>query len=120
MPRKEFFVRFGQAPLIARGIRLRSWRTGSKIGQPKLPPTVASMIGHSLVTLQPTGSPRRRVDAVLQAGEGCYNTVRIWREIQKPSFRRQLRTIQRWTCGHRGAERRHPGWTKRQQRSRCH
>ena len=35
--RHEFFVRFGQAPLLADGIRLRSWRTGPHAGGPKRP-----------------------------------------------------------------------------------
>ncbi len=49
--RHEFFVRFGQAPRLAHGIRLRSWRNGPKAGQPKLPPAVASMIARGLVAL---------------------------------------------------------------------
>ena len=40
--RHEFFVRLGQAPLLAHGIRLRSWRTGSQAGQPKLPPALSA------------------------------------------------------------------------------
>ena len=50
--RHEFFVRFGQAPLLAHGIRLRSWRTGPQAGQPKLPPAVVSMLARGLVVLQ--------------------------------------------------------------------
>ena len=50
--RHEFFVRFGQAPRLADGIHLRSWRTGPQAGQPKLPPAVASMIARGLILLQ--------------------------------------------------------------------
>ena len=50
--RHEFFVRFGQAPLLAHGIRLRNWRGDPHAGQPKLPPAVASMIARGLVALR--------------------------------------------------------------------
>jgi hypothetical protein len=50
--RHEFYVRFGQAPLLADGIHLRKWRAGPQAGQPKLPPAVASMIARGLVVLQ--------------------------------------------------------------------
>ena len=69
--RQEFFVRFGQAPLLAHGIRLRRWRTGSKAGQPKLPPAVASMIARGLVTLQSD-----RVGASAQFTEAGYVALR--------------------------------------------
>ena len=51
--RHEFFTRFGQAPLLADGIWLRTWRGGPQAGQPKLPPAVASMIARGLVELHP-------------------------------------------------------------------
>ena len=70
--RQEFFVRFGQAPLLAHGIRLRSWRTGLKAGQPKLPPAVASMITRGLVTLQSD-----RVGASAQFTEAGYVALRL-------------------------------------------
>jgi len=50
--RHEFFGRLGQAPLLAHGIRLRSWRTGPQAGQLKLPLAVASMIARGLVALR--------------------------------------------------------------------
>ncbi len=36
--------------------------------------------------------------------EGCHNAAQLWREIQEQGFRGQLRTIQRWTRGRRGAD----------------
>jgi len=36
--------------------------------------------------------------------EGCQNAAQLWREIQQQGFRGQLRTIQRWTRGRRGAD----------------
>ena len=35
--------------------------------------------------------------------EGCHNAAQLWREIQEQGFRGQLRTVQRWACGRRGA-----------------
>ena len=69
--RQEFFVRFGQAPLLAHGIRLRRWRTGPQAGQPKLPPAVVSMIVRGLVALQSD-----RVGASAQFTEAGYVALR--------------------------------------------
>ena len=49
--RQEFFIRFGQAPLLAHGIRMRSWRTGPQAGRPKLPPAAVSMLARGLIAL---------------------------------------------------------------------
>ena len=70
--RHEFFVRFGQAPLLADGIRLRSWRTGPHAGQPKLPPAVASMLARDLVTLQSD-----RIGASVQFTAAGYAALRL-------------------------------------------
>ncbi len=70
--RHEFFVRFGQAPLLADGIRLRSWRTGPHAGQPKLPPAVASMIARDLVTLQSD-----RIGASVQFTDAGYAALHL-------------------------------------------
>jgi len=51
--RHEFLVRFGQAPCLADGIWLRSWRGGPQAGQPKIPAAVASMLERGLVELGP-------------------------------------------------------------------
>ena len=51
--RLEFMVRFGQAPRLADGIWLRSWRGGPQAGKPKIPPAVASMLERDLVELAP-------------------------------------------------------------------
>jgi transposase len=36
--------------------------------------------------------------------EGCHNAAQLWREIQEQGFRGQLRTVQRWVSGRRGAD----------------
>ena len=69
--RHEFFVRFGQAPLLALGIRLRSWRTGPQAGQPKLPPAAASMLARGLITLQAD-----RIGPLAQFTEAGYIALR--------------------------------------------
>jgi hypothetical protein len=56
--RLEFFPRFGQAPSLADGIWLRTWRTGAKAGQPKIPAAAASMLARGLLELRPAvGGP---------------------------------------------------------------
>jgi hypothetical protein len=55
--RHEFFPRFGQAPSLADGIWLRTWRSGAKAGQPKIPPAVASMLARGLLELRPAPWP---------------------------------------------------------------
>jgi hypothetical protein len=55
--RHEFFPRFGQAPSLADGIWLRIWRSGAKVGQPKIPAAAASMLARGLLELRPAPGP---------------------------------------------------------------
>ena len=55
--RHEFFPRFGQAPSLADGVWLRTWRTGAKAGQPKIPAALASMLARGLLELRPAAGP---------------------------------------------------------------
>jgi hypothetical protein len=55
--RLEFFPRFGQAPSLADGVWLRTWRTGAKAGQPKIPAALASMLARGLLELRPAAGP---------------------------------------------------------------
>lgn len=50
--RFEFLVRFGQAPRLAAGMWLRTWRGGPQAGQPKVSPAVRSMLDRGLVTIE--------------------------------------------------------------------
>src|SRR4051794_9332687 len=52
--RRELCRHFGQDPVIADGIFLRSWRTGERRNQPKIPPAVHSMMERGLVELRTT------------------------------------------------------------------
>jgi hypothetical protein len=51
--RREFCRHFGQDPAIADGIFLRTWRSGPLKDQPKIPPTVQSMLDRGLVQVGP-------------------------------------------------------------------
>ena len=42
--RRELCSHFGQDPLVADGIFLRTWRAGEHKGQPKIPPPVRTML----------------------------------------------------------------------------
>jgi hypothetical protein len=55
--RLEFSPRFGQAPSLADGIWLRTWRSGAKAGQPKIPAAAASMLARGLLELRPAAGP---------------------------------------------------------------
>ena len=55
--RHEFFPRFGQAPSLADGIWLRTWRSGAKAGQSKIPAAAASMLARGLLEQRPAAGP---------------------------------------------------------------
>jgi 2-hydroxychromene-2-carboxylate isomerase len=48
----QFFSTF---PTIADGIQLRTWRTGARKDQPKLPPPAKSLLARDLVRLDTSG-----------------------------------------------------------------
>jgi hypothetical protein len=52
--RRELCRHFGQDPVIADGIFLRTWRTGERRNQPKIPPAVQSMLERELVEVRIT------------------------------------------------------------------
>jgi hypothetical protein len=52
--RRELCRHFGQDPLIAEGIFLRTWRTGERRNQPKIPPAVQSMLERGLLEVRIT------------------------------------------------------------------
>ena len=51
--RRELSRHFGQDPAVADGLFLRRWRSGPQAGQPKLPPTIRSMLARGLVEVRP-------------------------------------------------------------------
>jgi hypothetical protein len=53
--RRELHQRFGQDPLVADGIMLRTWRGGPQAGQPKVPPAVRTLLERGLVELRTDG-----------------------------------------------------------------
>ena len=50
--RRELGRHFGQDPLIADGLLLRTWRSGERRGQPKIPPAVQTMLERGLLELR--------------------------------------------------------------------
>ena len=64
--RRELCRHFGQDPLIADGLFLRTWRGGERRGHPKIPPAVQTMLDRGLLTLQIT--PRGPRAFFTQAG----------------------------------------------------
>ena len=50
--RREMGQRFGSFPCLADGIWLRSWRTGERKGQPKIPPAIQTMMDRGMVDIR--------------------------------------------------------------------
>lgn len=50
--RREMSQRFGSFPCLADGIWLRTWRTGERKGQPKIPPALQTMMDRGLVEIR--------------------------------------------------------------------
>ena len=51
--RREMGVRFGQYPSLGDGLFLRTWRSGARRGEAKVPPAVRSMLERGLVEVRP-------------------------------------------------------------------
>ena len=64
--RRELGRHFGQDPLVADGLFLRTWRGGDRRGQPKIPPALQSMLDGGLLSLEIT--PRGPRAFFTQAG----------------------------------------------------
>src|SRR5689334_6968051 len=52
--RRELCRHFGEDPRIADGIFLRTWRSGERRNQPKIPPAVQTMLERGLVEVRTT------------------------------------------------------------------
>jgi hypothetical protein len=50
--RRSFCMQFSQYPCAAEGILLRTWRGGPRVGQPKVPPAVRTMLERGLMELR--------------------------------------------------------------------
>ena len=50
--RLAFYPSFSQPAALSEGIYLRTWRTGERRGQPKIPPGVQSMLDRGLVEIR--------------------------------------------------------------------
>ncbi len=54
--RRELDMYFGTLPSVADGFQLRRWRGGPMAGQPKIPPSLRTMIERGLMEVR-TGAP---------------------------------------------------------------
>ena len=50
--RRSFCMQFSQYPCVADGILLRTWRRGPSAGEPKVPPTIRTMLERGLMELR--------------------------------------------------------------------
>jgi len=67
--RSELDQVFSTFPTVADGIQLRTWRTGARKDQPKLPPAAQSLLARDLVRLDTSGRlPRLFLTAAGLAG----------------------------------------------------
>jgi hypothetical protein len=53
--RRELDQFFGTLPAVADGFQLRTWRTGPRKDQPKLPPAAKSLLDHGMMRLDQHG-----------------------------------------------------------------
>jgi hypothetical protein len=81
--RRELCRHFGQDPLIADGLFLRTWRGGERRGQPKIPPAVQTMLDRGLVTLQIT--PRGPRALFTEAGRTALRQLLLDRRAMDPT-----------------------------------
>src|SRR2546421_5594141 len=57
--RRELCRHFGEDPSIADGIFLRTWRTGERRNEPKIPPAMQSMLERGFMELRTTNRGTR-------------------------------------------------------------
>ena len=57
--RRELDQFFSSFPTVAEGFQLRVWRSGEKVGQPKLPPSAKTLIERGMMRLDPGQRPPR-------------------------------------------------------------
>jgi len=57
--RRELDLFFTTLPTVAEGFQLRTWRTGPRKGQPKLPPAARSLLERGLMRLDAIIHPPR-------------------------------------------------------------
>src|SRR5689334_5115885 len=80
--RRELCRHFGQDPLIADGLFLRTWRGGERRGQPKIPPAVQTMLDRGLLRLEIT--PRGPRAYFTEAGLAALRQLVLDRRAMDP------------------------------------
>ncbi|MBV8520841.1 MAG: hypothetical protein JOY71_01700 [Acetobacteraceae bacterium] len=87
--RRELCRHFGQDPLIADGLFLRTWRGGERRGQPKIPPAVQTMLDRGLLELRLT--PRGPRAFFTRAGLAALRQLVLDRRAMDPTRFAHLR-----------------------------
>ena len=87
--RRELCRHFGQDPSIADGIFLRTWRTGQRRNQPRIPPAVRSMMERGLIELRTTSRGPRAF--FTEAGLAALRQLLLDRRVMDPERFAHLR-----------------------------
>ena len=89
--RGALYVRFGQSPLLAEGVWLRTRLSTPEARQPRIPPAVANMLAYGLLELRPA---RIRLAAYfIEAGVppcACLHRTAALKPIEFAHVRQQL------------------------------
>ena len=88
--RHEMGMHFGQNPSLADGIFLRTWRTGERRNQPKIPPAVQTMMERGLLELRATTRGTRAF--FTEAGLAALRQLVLDRRAMDPERFAHLRT----------------------------
>jgi hypothetical protein len=81
--RRELDQFFSTLPTVAEGFQLKTWRTGAKQGQTKLPPAAESLIERGLMRLDATLRPPRIF--FTEAGLATLRAMMADRRLANPS-----------------------------------
>src|SRR5215216_6156156 len=95
--RLELMPRFGQAPQLANGLFLRTWRGGPHKGEPKIPKAIQSMLDRGLVRIG-TNPMGRQAAFFTEAGlEGLRQLLQDRRAMDPERFGYLRRKLGRGT-----------------------
>jgi len=71
--RRELGMHFGSFPAVTDGILLRTWRSGPRVGEPKIAATVQTMLDRGLVEIR-----RERLWAVPHSPKQAVRRCVVW------------------------------------------
>lgn len=90
--RRELDVYFSTLPKVADGFQLRTWRTGPRTGEPKVPPAAFTLVYRGLMRLDATTQPPPLffTDAGIAALRQMMSAPRLADPVQFAHVRREL------------------------------